>query len=195
MYIQRNSMARFCSHCCSGKEKSITYSECVFVALCIQPAMRMRCHLWPLWLYSIFPRYLINGTIFEKKLLNIKCVFWYSVQLLSETFLILRRTERDIKNLSSFSCKVPVILVRFEWNLNFLYRLSKNIQIPNFIKIRAMWAELFHVEGRTHTAKLTAAFRNFAKAPKRLLNSPTYQRPQYSIIPAMRRLVYCSLYL
>jgi len=30
-----------------------------------------------LWLYSIFPRYLINGTIFEKKekLLNIKHVF------------------------------------------------------------------------------------------------------------------------
>jgi hypothetical protein len=32
----------------------------------------------------------------ERKLLNTKCVFWFSVQLLSETFLILRRTERDI---------------------------------------------------------------------------------------------------
>ena len=30
--------------------------------------------------------------IFEKKLWDIKCVFWFSVQLLSETFLILRRT-------------------------------------------------------------------------------------------------------
>jgi len=45
---------------------------------------------------KIFPHYLTNYTIFEKKSLNTKCVFWFSLQLLSETFLILRRTERDI---------------------------------------------------------------------------------------------------
>jgi hypothetical protein len=34
------------------------------------------CHLRPLWLHHVFPFYLINDTIFErkKKLLNIKCV-------------------------------------------------------------------------------------------------------------------------
>ena len=43
----------------------------------------------------------MKGTISEKMLLNTKCVFWFSLQLLSETFLILRRTERDmIKNVS-----------------------------------------------------------------------------------------------
>ena len=36
------------------------------------------------------------GTIFEKPLLGIKYVCWVSLQLLSEIFLILRRTERDI---------------------------------------------------------------------------------------------------
>ena len=30
------------------------------------------CHLWPVRLCTIFPHYLINGTIFGKKLLNIK---------------------------------------------------------------------------------------------------------------------------
>ena len=50
----------------------------------------------PLWLLHIFRHYLINGTIFEKKkLLNTKCVFWFSLQLLFKTLLILRRIQRD----------------------------------------------------------------------------------------------------
>jgi hypothetical protein len=37
-------------------------------------------HPWPVRFYNIFPHYLINGTIFEKKLLNIlvKCVSIFS---------------------------------------------------------------------------------------------------------------------
>jgi hypothetical protein len=68
---------RSCNHCCHGEAISIAYSECVFVALGIQQAMRMR----PVVLSSgacqplqFFPLYLIIGTIFEEKLLNIKCV-------------------------------------------------------------------------------------------------------------------------
>jgi hypothetical protein len=50
----------------------------------------------------------------KKKLLNTNCVFWCSLQLLSETFLILRRTQRDtITNAQTPSRKVPVILVGF----------------------------------------------------------------------------------
>jgi len=64
-------------------------------------------------LQKFFPNYLINGTILEKKSLNIKCVFRIFLKLLSETFFILRRTERDmIKNIYRSSCKVPVIVVR-----------------------------------------------------------------------------------
>jgi hypothetical protein len=46
------------------------------------------CRLWHL---QLFLHYLNNGTIFFKKiLLNVICVFWFSLQLLSETFLILK---------------------------------------------------------------------------------------------------------
>jgi hypothetical protein len=82
------------------------------------------CHLWPVRLYNIFLHYLINGTSFGKTLLNIKCVFWFSLQLSSETFLILRRTERDkIKNAYCYSRKVFNILVGFQWKLNFFWQI------------------------------------------------------------------------
>jgi len=97
-----------------------------------------------------FPRYLISGTIFRKYLLNKKCAFCFSLKLLSETFLILRRNQRDIiinVNISSF--KVSVNLFRFYSNLNFPYKFSKNLLILNFIKIRQIGAELFNADRQT----------------------------------------------
>ena len=44
-------------------------------------AHALYCHLWPVWLYHIFPHYIKKVTLFEKRLLNIKCVFRFSVQL------------------------------------------------------------------------------------------------------------------
>ena len=42
MHVKRNTETRSCKHCCSGTAIIITYSECVFVSLVIQHAMRMR---------------------------------------------------------------------------------------------------------------------------------------------------------
>ena len=77
MYAQRNVEARSCNRCCCGKAISITYSKSVFVALGIQHAMRM-CRIVICGLSSFkifFPYYLINGTIFGNKSLN---VIWMS---------------------------------------------------------------------------------------------------------------------
>jgi hypothetical protein len=93
---------------------SIKYSNCVFVALGVQNAMYMR----PIILSSVsLPALKYFYTLFykwhdfrRKKLLNIKSVLRFSLQLLSKTFLILRRNERDmIKMYIGFY----VILVRF----------------------------------------------------------------------------------
>jgi hypothetical protein len=124
-------------------------------------------HLWPVWVYHIFPHYPINSTIFETVLLNIKCVFWFSLQRFSETFHLLRKNERDmIKNVYCCSCNVPFILVRFRWNLNFLDRPSKSNQISNFMKIRPVWNEVIHTGRRTDVTKLIVSCRDFANALK-----------------------------
>jgi hypothetical protein len=74
--------------------------------------------------------------------------------ILSETFLILRRIERDmIKNVLWDSCKLHVIFVRFQWNLNFFDRFSKNTQISNLIKIHPLKVKLFHADGQTSMTK------------------------------------------
>ena len=87
---------------------------------------------YPAVQYSL--NYLINDTILQKKkLLNvIKCVFWYCLQFLSQTFLILRRSERYMmKNVHLSSCKVIVFLVRFLIKFNFLNILENYSHIHN----------------------------------------------------------------
>jgi len=88
-----------------------------------------------------------------KNVTNTKCVFWFSLQFLSETFLILRRIHRDIIiNINNSSCKVPVTLVRFLMKLKFVDRFSKNTL--NFMKIRPVGAELLNADGDTELINL-----------------------------------------
>jgi len=42
MHVERNTEARLCNHCCSGKAITITHPESVLLALRIQHASRMR---------------------------------------------------------------------------------------------------------------------------------------------------------
>ena len=46
---------------------------------------------------TTFFRFISNGTVFRggKKLLSVKCVFWFPLEIASKTFLILRNLQRS----------------------------------------------------------------------------------------------------
>jgi hypothetical protein len=107
----------------------------------------------------------------KKKLLSIKSVFWFFIQLWCVTFFNLRRTEQDVTvrtcAVHRSSRAVPLLLSDFIETSIFSTDFRK---IPNQIswKIRPVGAELFHAYGRTDMTELIA-FRDFANGPK---NSP-----------------------
>ena len=79
------------------RKSSMCYIFCVCVCSLSYPARKAHvsyCHVWSAWLYHVFPRYLINGTIVGKKVIEHKMCFLFSPQLLSEVFLVLRRIKR-----------------------------------------------------------------------------------------------------
>ena len=117
-------------------------------------------HLWPVRVYQSIS---LKGSIFWKKneVIEHKIVSIFST-VLSKTFLILRRIQLFfVTTVQRSSCKLRVILFRFQWNFNFIHRFSENSQISNFMKILPVGAELFHADRRTD--RHDEANRRFSK--------------------------------
>ena len=134
---------------------SITYSECVCVCVCSLRYLPCNahapyCHLWTARLYNIFPHFLINGRI-KKKSYWTQNVFWFSQNLLSETFLILRRNEQDMIQKMCIGLHVKYLCSCPIWMKPEFSRqnLKKKPQIPNFMVMHPVGAELFHADGQT----------------------------------------------
>ena len=120
---------------------------CALVALLIQHATRTRqtiiCGL------SGSTKFLDIIFFRKKKILNTKCVFRFSLQVLFKIFLILKEIQRDIFiNVNNIHVKYPLFLSNFNETFNFLDRFSKNF-ISNFMKTCPVKAKLFHADGRT----------------------------------------------
>jgi len=82
---KRNSDARSHKLCSRGKAIRITYSESVSLVLVTQNGRAcalLHCRVLLVQIYHKFPRYLTKSTIFLNFLLNIKCVFLFSLQYL-----------------------------------------------------------------------------------------------------------------
>jgi hypothetical protein len=142
----------------------LNYSECKAHALHYTV-------IWPVWKYLVFPHFLINSTIFEKKFLEYN-FFKFSLPLFYETYRIVGNIWWDITNVQRSSCTVSVILSEFNktWILLQIFEKYTNINID---KILQVGAEFFHTVGHTHThsetdmTRLIVAFLNFGKAPNK----------------------------
>ena len=62
--LMYNIAARSSNHCCRGKSMSIAYSVCSLNYSACNARVPNYVYICGLWLYHIFPHYLINGTIF-----------------------------------------------------------------------------------------------------------------------------------
>jgi len=95
------------------------------------------------------------------------CALTFST-ILPETGIILRRIQQDIiTNLGMFSCTVPIILITFQWHINFLDRLSEYSQISNVMKIHPVGASCsMYTDGQAGVTELIVALNNFANLPK-----------------------------
>jgi hypothetical protein len=108
--IERNIEASSRKQCCRGKAICITYlcareknagkcvrawgCECTGTGACLRVCNLTNsacntpphCYLWLLWPNHIFRHYFTNDAIFGKQLSNIKCVFWFYLQIYLKYF-------------------------------------------------------------------------------------------------------------
>jgi hypothetical protein len=140
MYLQNVTQTRSCNHICRRIAISITHSECVFVIVIC--GLSGSC----IFFHAISQMAWFSGeTVTE-------WVFWFFLQLMSETFLNLLWCQRDItKNVHWCSRKVPVILVDFN---------ETRISSIKFHENPSSWSRVIPQERQTGKMNLIVAFRN-----------------------------------
>ena len=151
MYVQRTLKAFSYNHC------RLRY-----------PACNLHVSHFHLLCSTRFSTFSYKRHYFRKKLLNIQCVFWFSLQLFFWNIFHYK------KNWAIYVHKFILMFMkgtRYSYQilmkLEFYRQIFENTQISHFVKTRPAGAELFHVDERTDTetdmTKL-AAFRNVAKS-------------------------------
>jgi hypothetical protein len=114
-----------------------------------------------------------------------KMCFDFLFNFLSETFLILRRNERDMIK-KTYTGKVSVIILRFSLNMKVVYIFSNNTQIQNFMKIPPVEADI-HADGRTDRWTNMTKLSRFLQFCKRAYKCGSYDPVSYGYTTACGR--------
>jgi len=141
----------------------------VFVALVMQHAKRMRRIVICGPSGSTLFFHIISQTAqFSYKSFCKMCVLIFSTRFVWNICHSEKKSADIVISVDGSSCKLPVILVRFKWNLNFVDIFSKHSNIEFHEK--PFGGSRVYICGWTHRqtdmTKPMVAFRNFAKAPK-----------------------------
>jgi hypothetical protein len=172
---KRNIEARSRNHCCREKAVSITYSECVSVALVIQHAMRMRRIILSSVSGLALPYFSTlshkrHDFWKEKKIEHKMCALIFSTTFvwnISHSKQNWARYHKCTQFMYStrYSCQ---ILIKLEFSRQ-IFEKYPNIK---FHKNPSSWSRVVPC-GRTdkHMTKLKVTFRNFANPPN---NSPQW---------------------
>jgi len=161
-----------CNHCCSEKSGTIPYSQHVFVALGTQHAIGM-CHfvICVLSDSTIFFYLILWRAQFKKKVIERKMCVLIFCTIFSETYLILRGTERDMIK----KC-VLVSMLRIRYSCHILKNLEVCWQIfEKYANIKFheqpsrgnIFASCGLTDCQTDMTNLIVTFRNFANPPKK----------------------------
>jgi hypothetical protein len=110
---------------------------------------------------TFFHIYLLNCTIFGRKLPNMKCVFWFSLNLLFEIFLI-PRTERDMIESVYWSSRSTCHSCQILMKVEFLGRCSKDTRMSNFTQY-VQWETSCSVRTDGQTDRHDEANSRFSK--------------------------------
>ena len=140
------------NHCCSGKQW-VLHKMSVCICSRRHPAWKVHApfyYLLSALLYNIFPHYLINGTIFEKKkLLNTQPVFRSSLQIYLKHFTFSKELNEILSEMYIvLRAKYPLfypILMKLEFSRQICGKQS-NIK---FHEIRPAGGGSFHLDGQT----------------------------------------------
>ena len=143
MHIKHNTDVRSCKNCCCGRAVSVTYSECVSVALVIHcpkthvPYYTVNRGLF--WLYYVLPHYLITGRSFGKKVNgNNTCVL-----VLSKTFDEIQLNMHTVwHNYIIFYC-YSTVGYKFRLQRTIIRQIfTKNLKMPVHI---AQWHQFYGI--------------------------------------------------
>jgi len=130
------------------------------------------CHLWPVWLYEVFPHYLIKGMIFGKELLNIKCVSRTSLQLTSETFFTQVRVQRNIiinlytglMSNTRYSCQIPM---KLEFSKQ-IFEENSNIKFHENPSSGRQVVQRGRTDGRTDRHERNNRFSKYCQSARKI---------------------------